>query len=215
MRTILFSFFIILSINLSAQMDSVSYSAGLIIAKNLKSQGFTDLDKASFMEALEDVYAGKTLKMTLDEANSNFRSHVEGAAAKMHEANKTEGEEFLAANKNKANVKVTESGLQYEVLEAAAAEGVKPSLLDKVKVHYHGTLIDGTVFDSSVDRNEPISFPLNGVIKGWQEGVQLMDVGSKYRFYIPYDLAYGERGAGGSIKPYSALIFDVTLLAIE
>ena len=215
MRTILFSFFIILSINLSAQMDSVSYSAGLIIAKNLKSQGFTDLDKASFMEALEDVYAGKTLKMTLDEANSNFRSHVEGASAKMHEANKTEGEEFLAANKNKANVKVTESGLQYEVLEAAAAEGVKPSLLDKVKVHYHGTLIDGTVFDSSVDRNEPISFPLNGVIKGWQEGVQLMDVGSKYRFYIPYDLAYGERGAGGSIKPYSALIFDVTLLAIE
>jgi FKBP-type peptidyl-prolyl cis-trans isomerase FklB len=214
MRTIALSFFIILSINLSAQMDSVSYSAGLIIAKNLKSQGFTDLDKASFMDALEDVYSGKTLKMTLDEANTNFRTHVEGAQARLHEANKTEGEEFLAANKDKANIKVTESGLQYEVIEAATA-GVKPSLLDKVKVHYHGTLIDGTVFDSSVDRNEPISFPLNGVIKGWQEGVQLMDVGSKYRFYIPYNLAYGERGAGGSIKPYSALIFDVTLLAIE
>jgi len=215
MKSISLCFFIILSINLSAQMDSISYSAGLIIAKNLKSQGFTDLDKASFMDALEDVYSGNTLKMTLDEANTNFRTHVEGAQARIGIENKTVGEKFLADNlKNNPKVKVTESGLQYEIIKPSTP-GVKPSLLDKVKVHYHGTLIDGTVFDSSVDRNEPISFPLNGVIKGWQEGVQLMDVGAQYRFYIPYDLAYGERGAGASIKPYAALIFDVTLLAIE
>jgi FKBP-type peptidyl-prolyl cis-trans isomerase FklB len=214
MKYLALSFLILFTINLSAQMDSVSYSAGLIIAKNLKSQGFTDLDKASFMQALDDVYSGNTLKLSLDEANTNFRNHVEGAKSRMDEENKLEGEKFLAENLKNSNVKSTASGLQYEVLEESNT-GKKPALTDKVNVHYHGTLIDGTVFDSSVDRGEPISFPLNGVILGWQEGVQLMDVGSKYRFYIPYDLAYGDRGAGGSIKPYSALIFDVTLLAIE
>ncbi|MDA8692963.1 FKBP-type peptidyl-prolyl cis-trans isomerase [Saprospiraceae bacterium] len=195
-------------------MDSVSYSAGLIIAKNLKSQGFTDLDKASFLEALDDVYSGKTLKITLDEANTNFRNHVQGAKSRMDEVNKVEGEKFLAENSKKPNITTTASGLQYEVLEQGNS-GRKPSATDKVKVHYHGTLTDGTVFDSSVDRGEPISFPLNGVIKGWTEGVQLMEVGSKYRFYIPHDLAYGSRGAGASIKPFSALIFDVALLDIE
>lgn len=214
MKYLALSFFIILSINLSAQMDSVSYSAGLIIAKNLKSQGFKDLDKASFLDALNDVYEGKDYKITIENATANFKNHVELAAAKMQTENKEIGEKFLADNKAKPNIKVTDSGLQYEVLESAPA-GTKPSLLDKVKVHYHGTLIDGTVFDSSVDRGEPISFPVNGVIKGWQEGLQLMDVGSKFRFYIPQDLAYGARGAGGAIGPYSALIFDVTLLAIE
>lgn len=214
MKYLTLSFFIFLSINLSAQMDSVSYSAGLIIAKNLKSQGFKDLDKASFLDALSDVYEGKDYKITIEDATANFKNHVELAAAKMQTENKEIGEKYLADNKNKPNIKVTESGLQYEVIDAAPA-GTKPSLLDKVKVHYHGTLIDGTVFDSSVDRGEPISFPVNGVIKGWQEGLQLMDVGSKFRFYIPQELAYGARGAGGAIGPYSALVFDVTLLAIE
>ena len=126
---------------------------------------------------------------------------------------KEEGEKFLAENAKREGVKVTASGLQYEVLEATL--GQKPKATDTVKVHYEGTLIDGTVFDSSYKRGESISFPLNGVIKGWTEGLQLMSVGSKYKFFIPYQLAYGERGAGGSIPPYAALIFTVELLGIE
>ena len=126
---------------------------------------------------------------------------------------KEEGEKFLAENAKREGVKVTESGLQYEVLEATL--GQKPKATDTVKVHYEGTLIDGTVFDSSYKRGESISFPLNGVIKGWTEGLQLMSVGSKYKFFIPYQLAYGERGAGASIPPYAALIFTVELLGIK
>ncbi len=126
---------------------------------------------------------------------------------------KEEGEKFLAENAKREGVKVTASGLQYEVMEATL--GQKPKATDTVKVHYEGTLIDGTVFDSSYKRGESISFPLNGVIKGWTEGLQLMSVGSKYKFFIPYQLAYGERGAGASIPPYAALIFTVELLGIE
>ena len=126
---------------------------------------------------------------------------------------KEEGEKFLAENGKREGVKTTASGLQYEVLEATL--GQKPKATDSVKVHYEGTLIDGTVFDSSYKRGEPISFPLSGVIKGWTEGLQLMSVGSKFKFFIPYQLAYGERGAGGSIPPYAALIFTVELLGIE
>ena len=126
---------------------------------------------------------------------------------------KEEGEKFLAENGKREGVKTTASGLQYEVLEATL--GQKPKATDSVKVHYEGTLINGTVFDSSYKRGEPISFPLSGVIKGWTEGLQLMSVGSKFKFFIPYQLAYGERGAGGSIPPYAALIFTVELLGIE
>jgi len=126
---------------------------------------------------------------------------------------KEEGEKFLAENAKREGVKTTASGLQYEVLEATI--GQKPKATDTVRVHYEGTLIDGTVFDSSYKRGESISFPLNGVIKGWTEGLQLMSVGSKYKLFIPYQLAYGEHGAGASIPPYSALIFTVELLGIE
>ncbi len=126
---------------------------------------------------------------------------------------KEEGEKFLAENAKREGVKTTASGLQYEVLEATL--GQKPKATDTVRVHYEGTLIDGTVFDSSYKRGESIAFPLNGVIKGWTEGLQLMSVGSKYKFFIPYQLAYGERGAGVSIPPYAALIFTVELLGIE
>ena len=126
---------------------------------------------------------------------------------------KEEGEKFLAENAKREGVKTTTSGLQYEVLEATI--GQKPKATDTVRVHYEGTLIDGTVFDSSYKRGESISFPLNGVIKGWTEGLQLMSVGSKYKLFIPYQLAYGEHGAGASIPPYSALIFTVELLGIE
>ena len=126
---------------------------------------------------------------------------------------KKEGEKFLAENAKREGVKVTPSGLQYEVLEATL--GQKPKATDTVKVHYEGTLIDGTIFDSSYKRGESIEFPLNGVIKGWTEGLQLMSIGSKFKFFIPYQLAYGERGAGGSIPPYAALIFTVELLGIK
>ena len=126
---------------------------------------------------------------------------------------KEEGEKFLAENAKREGVKTTASGLQYEVLEATL--GQKPKATDTVRVHYEGTLIDGTVFDSSYKRGESITFPLNGVIKGWTEGLQLMSIGSKYKFFIPYQLAYGERGAGASIPPYAALIFTVELLGIE
>ena len=126
--------------------------------------------------------------------------------------NKAEGDKFLAANKTKPGVKTTASGLQYSVVKEGT--GKKPTAESTVKVHYTGTLLDGTKFDSSVDRGEPAQFPLNGVIAGWTEGLQLMSVGSKYKFFIPYDLAYGERGAGADIKPYSALVFEVELLEI-
>ena len=126
---------------------------------------------------------------------------------------KEEGEKFLAENAKREGVKVTSSGLQYEVLDATI--GQKPKATDSVRVHYEGTLIDGSVFDSSYKRGESIAFPLNGVIKGWTEGLQLMSVGSKYKFFIPYQLAYGEHGAGASIPPYAALIFTVELLGIE
>ena len=126
---------------------------------------------------------------------------------------KEEGEKFLAENAKREGVKVTPSGLQYEILEPSL--GQKPKATDTVRVHYEGTLIDGTVFDSSYRRGESITFPLNGVIAGWTEGLQLMSIGSKYKFFIPYQLAYGERGAGQSIPPYAALIFTVELLGIE
>lgn len=215
MRGLCLVFVLFISNNLISQMDSVSYSAGLIIAKNLKTQGFTDLDRASFMDAIKDVYEGNDVKISLDEANQNFKSHVENSKSKMDMVNKEAGVRYLANNADKEGVMVTESGLQYKIIESKNPTLSKPTLLDKVKVHYHGTTVDGAVFDSSVDRGEPISFPLNGVIKGWQEGLQLMPVGSKFKFFIPQELAYGSRSMGPKIKPYSALIFDVTLLAIE
>jgi FKBP-type peptidyl-prolyl cis-trans isomerase FklB len=133
--------------------------------------------------------------------------------AKASESVVEEGRKFLATNSKKENIFTLESGLQYEVIKAG--EGAKPSLNDQVTTHYHGTLIDGTVFDSSVERGQPASFPVNGVIKGWTEALQLMNVGSKWRLFVPYDLAYGERGAGPQIGPFTTLIFEVELISIN
>jgi len=199
---------------MSAQnTDSLSYSLGVIIAQNVKQQGIEGINADRMAKAIDDVLGDKSLEISIEQSNEIFGQYAQQMKMKKHEGNKKAGEDFLAMNKSKAGVKVTASGLQYEVVKPGT--GPNPALTDKVKVHYHGTNISGEVFDSSVDRGEPISFPLTGVIKGWQEGVQLMPVGAKYRFYIPYDLAYGERGSGGKIAPFSALIFDVELLGIE
>jgi len=199
---------------MSAQnTDSLSYSLGVIIAQNVKQQGIEGINADRMAKAIDDVLGDKSLEISIEQSNEIFGQYAQQMKMKKHEGNKKAGEDFLVMNKSKAGVKVTASGLQYEVLKPGT--GPNPALTDKVKVHYHGTNISGEVFDSSVDRGEPISFPLTGVIKGWQEGVQLMPVGAKYRFYIPYDLAYGERGSGGKIAPFSALIFDVELLGIE
>jgi len=206
--------FLLLTLNINAQMDSISYSVGMVIAKNLVSQGITKIDQESFNAAISDVMSGGDTKMTMAQANATFQEFAEKAKVKAGQKHKRDGEQFLADNGKRPEVTTTSSGLQYEVLEKSDNTQM-PKLTDKVNVHYHGTLPDGTVFDSSVDRGEPISFPLNGVIQGWQEGLQLMNVGSKYRLFIPYNLAYGDRAAGPTIKPYSALVFDVTLLAIE
>jgi FKBP-type peptidyl-prolyl cis-trans isomerase FklB len=195
------------------KMKEVSSSLGLLIGNNMKSQGFEGLDSEAFAKSMQDALGREVSDQELAEANEAVNSYMQSKQETQHEDNKIAGEKFLAENKQREEVKVTESGLQYEILEEG--DGPIPGPEDKVKVHYHGTLIDGEVFDSSVDRGEPISFPVNGVIEGWQEALQMMPVGSKWKLYIPYDIAYGSRGAGSSINPYSALIFEVTLLDIE
>ena len=194
-------------------MDSVSYSLGVLMAQNLTQQGFDKVDGNSMAAAINDVMAGGELKIDAQRANSIIQQYLSEKQVAQFGEVKTAGEEFLAANAERPEVTVTESGLQYEVLQDA--DGPKPTAADKVTVHYHGTLIDGTVFDSSVDRGEPAAFGVTQVIKGWIEGLQLMPTGSKYKFYIPQDLAYGDRGAGPKIAPFSALIFEVELIEIN
>jgi FKBP-type peptidyl-prolyl cis-trans isomerase FklB len=195
--------------------ERISYSYGLMIARQLTERGI-EIDLAQFSEAFKAVVEKKEPILSEDEVSAAFSENQKILDAKNasgpDKENLDKGVAFLAENAKKEGVKTTASGLQYEVIKAG--DGPKPKATDEVKVHYHGTLIDGKVFDSSVDRGEPTEFPLNRVIPGWTEGVQLMPKGAKYRFFIPYDLAYGERGAGADIKPYSALIFEVELLDI-
>ena len=194
-------------------MDKISYAIGLSMGQNLMGSGVTSLDYADLAAGIKDVLEKNQPQISYQEAQQVLGQFFQELEAKIAGAAKADGEKFLAENKKREGVQVTASGLQYEVLEATI--GQKPKATDTVKVHYEGTLIDGTVFDSSYRRGESISFPLNGVIKGWTEGLQLMSVGSKYKFFIPYQLAYGERGAGQQIPPYAALIFTVELLGIE
>jgi FKBP-type peptidyl-prolyl cis-trans isomerase FklB len=165
-------------------------------------------------EAITAVFNGEMSKYSPEEANGIIQAYLQEVTASKFEVYKAEGEAFLAENAKKEGVHATESGLQYEIIEAG--NGAKPVATDTVKVHYHGTLIDGTVFDSSVTRGMPATFGVHQVIKGWTEALQLMPVGSKYRLYIPQDLAYGAQPhPGGAIKPFMALIFDVELISIE
>ncbi len=204
---------------LQDEKAKLSYAIGMDIGRSLKNLG-ADIDEAALSEGISDRLNGRKLKLSDEEAikvqQAFFNKRAEKQAAERKaqaEKNKAEGEKFLAENAKRKGVHVTESGLQYEVLKQG--DGPRPKVTDRVKVHYRGTLIDGTEFDSSYARGEPVVFPLGGVIKGWTEGVQLMSVGSKYRFYLPPELAYGERGAGQRIGPNATLIFEVELLGIE
>ena len=201
-------------------MDKLSYALGIGIGTQLRGMGATNLNIDDFAQAIKDAIAGKKLKVDNKEAQTlvnNFfaeqRARKEAAAAEAGRAAKAVGEDFLAENAKKDNIVVLPSGLQYEVIREG--NGKKPSATSKVKCHYEGTLIDGTKFDSSYDRGEPATFGLNQVIAGWTEGLQLMSEGAKYRFFIPYNLGYGERGAGASIPPYAALVFDVELIEVQ
>lgn len=194
-------------------MNKVSYALGLSLGQNLASSGIKEIAFEDLVAGMKAIINKEQPAISFEEAQNVLNDFFSELEAKAAGATKAEGEAFLAENAKREGVKVTASGLQYEVLEATI--GQKPKATDKVKVHYEGTLIDGTVFDSSYRRGEAISFGLNQVIAGWTEGLQLMSIGSKYKLYIPYQLAYGERGAGQSIPPYSALIFTVELLGIE
>ena len=200
-------------------MDKLSYALGLGIGRELAQMGASSLSIDFFASAIMVVLAGAELKVSDHEAQTLvqefFRKQEEKANAEMAEKGKkakAEGEQYLADNAMKEGVVTLPSGLQYKVL--SEGNGKKPKATDKVKCHYEGFLVDGTVFDSSIRRGEPAVFPLNQVIAGWTEGLQLMQEGAKYRFFIPYHLGYGEHGAGASIPPYAALVFDVELIEV-
>jgi FKBP-type peptidyl-prolyl cis-trans isomerase FklB len=192
-------------------MDKISYALGLSIGNNFQNSGINN-QVEDFVKGLKDVLGGAEPEISYDEAKQVINDYFMNLQKERLELNKKAGEEFLNINKGKAGVVTLPSGLQYQVLKQG--EGAKPAASDKVKCHYHGTLINGTVFDSSVQRGEPAVFGVSQVIPGWVEALQLMPVGSKWRLFIPSDLAYGEHGAGDAIEPNSALVFDVELLDI-
>jgi FKBP-type peptidyl-prolyl cis-trans isomerase len=203
--------------NLKTAQDSVSYAlgmqVGLDLVKNLKTLPGEPLPMDKFIEAMSKALKGDTTNFIIDPANMNnvIQVYMIKAQTTMNEKTQEENKKFLETNKQKPGVKTTASGLQYEVIQEGT--GVMPKATDKVRVNYHGTLVDGTVFDSSIERGTPLEFELNKVIPGWTEGLQLMKVGSKYRFYLSPELGYGARSMG-KIKPYSILIFEVELLDV-
>jgi FKBP-type peptidyl-prolyl cis-trans isomerase FklB len=200
-------------VELNNEIDSVSYSLGVNIGKNIKSQGVDELNVNALANAMNDVFGDDSLE--IDEMTSNMviQNYFESLQSSRAEDSREKGLAFLEENRGRENIVATESGLQYEVMEEGS--GSIPKEDDTVTVHYEGKTIDGKVFDSSMERGEPVSFPVSGVIQGWQEALQLMPVGSKWRIYVPSDLAYGERGAGRDIGPNETLIFDVELLSID
>ena len=198
---------------LTNEIDSVSYSLGVNIGENIKTQ-FPDIDLKNFELAIKDVLdEKKEPKMSAVDAQKVIQNYFQKQQAKASKSVIEEGKKFLEENSKKDGIITLESGLQYQVLKSA--EGPKPTINDQVTTHYHGTLLDGTVFDSSIERGQPATFPVSGVIKGWTEALQLMTVGSKWKLFVPYDLAYGERSAGPKIGPYTTLIFEVELISID
>ncbi|MCC7506466.1 MAG: FKBP-type peptidyl-prolyl cis-trans isomerase [Saprospiraceae bacterium] len=201
-------------ISLKTGADSASYAYGIVLASSVRRQMSADLNTEALLAGLRAALADDSTLIKADDANRVFTDYNRQAQAKAGEASKVAGKKFLEENKKRAGVVTTASGLQYEILKKGTGTA-HPAATDKVKVHYHGTNIDGSVFDSSVERGQPITFGLNQVIKGWTEGVQLMHVGDKFKFFIPSDLAYGERSPSPKIKPNSTLIFEVELLEIK
>ena len=199
--------------NNKTNMDTISYSLGVLVASNLKNQGFENLNSESFTKAVNDVLKGSDLKIDVNQANQHITEYLKTESEKAGKAAIDDEKTFLTENAKKEGVKTTSSGLQYAVIKSGS--GATPSASDKVTVHYTGTLLDGTKFDSSVDRGQPATFPVNGVIAGWTEALQLMKEGDKWRLFIPFSLAYGERGAGEAIPPFSTLIFDVELIKVN
>jgi len=196
-------------------MDKKSYALGINMGYSLKEMGISSVDKDSFAQGVMDALAG-TCHLTREEIKAQFdiiNAEIEANSQREKQEELEKGKTFLEANKKNEGVRETASGLQYKVVKMG--DGRKPKATDTVKVHYHGTLIDGTVFDSSVQRGEAIEFPLNHVIAGWTEGLQLMPIGAKFVFYIPSELAYGEQSPSPLIKPNSTLIFEVELLDIK
>ena len=194
-------------------MDKISYALGMSMASNITNSAIRELNIDSFGKAFTKIMNNTPPSMSPEEANQILQEYFNKQQNDMLDKNREAGKTFLSENSDKEGVKTLPSGLQYLVL--AEGSGAKPKATDKVKCHYHGTLIDGTVFDSSIQRGQPAVFGVNQVIKGWVEALQLMKVGSNWRLFIPSELAYGEQGAGSSIEPNSTLIFDVELLSIE
>lgn len=195
-----------------ARMNKLSYALGLGIGQQIKSMDIEDFSVEDFAQSIRDCVEGKETQMTSKEAQILLNTYFAEKEQKQAQVAMAEGKAFLENNGKKEGVVTTQSGLQYEVLTEGT--GKSPKASDTVRCHYEGRLLDGTIFDSSYQRNQPADFGLNQVIAGWTEGVQLMKEGAKYRFYIPYNLAYGEQGAGGSIPPYATLIFDVELVKV-
>lgn len=193
-------------------LDSLSYALGLSLAQFYKQQGIKNINTVMVSKAINDAMKGAKPMLTEEQMNSSITNYIQKMTTEKSAANKKAGNAFLAANKTKEGVVTLPDGLQYLVLKTGT--GPKPTLSDTVRCHYHGTLIDGTVFDSSVDRGQPAEFPVSGVIRGWVEALPMMPVGSKWKLFVPAELAYGDRQAGPSIGPGSTLIFDVELLDI-
>ena len=194
------------------ELEKVSYSIGINVATSIKSEGLDSINSFYISKGFQDVFENKDLAVNIDESNKIIGEYFNKKQDAKNQRLAIDSKIFLEQNKQKDGVMTTESGLQYLIL--SEGRGNNPTLNDNVTVHYHGTLIDGTIFDSSVDRKQPATFPLNGVIPGWQEALQMMSVGSKWKIFIPSELAYGESGTG-AIGPNSTLIFEVELLSIN
>lgn len=193
-------------------MDKLSYSIGLGIGQNLRGMGLKEINVEDFAQAIKDVISNAPTAISHKEAQTIVNEYFEKLEARINAENMEKGKAFLEENKKNPNVKVLPSGLQYEVIREG--NGKKPKTTDRVRCHYEGTLIDGTLFDSSIKRGEPAVFGVNQVIKGWVEALQLMSEGAKWKLYIPSELAYGANGAGEMIPPHSALIFEVELIEV-
>jgi FKBP-type peptidyl-prolyl cis-trans isomerase FklB len=198
--------------NITGELEQFSYALGMSVAGNLIQSGITTINPEIFLEGIKVTYSGEAPVLSIDEANEILENFLNKSTQAKSSETLDNGLIFLVENAKKEGVTELPSGLQYEIIKKG--NGKTPSIDDRVKCHYHGTLIDGTVFDSSVERGQPAVFPVNGVIQGWVEALQLMSTGSKWRLFIPPFLGYGERGAGGVIGPNSTLVFDVELLEI-